>query len=240
MQSITCGSGGASMELNARNLARILDALSPAKPAWLDLGCGQAWHFSQFGSRAQMLGLDISPAQLAKAARNAPQASFVCADMASACLPPHAFDLATNFWGGYCYLDSHERIEAWLRRVVHWLRPGGALYIEVLLGRDLATFNASRFAQRNDFVVSARCEDYSQWHYDDVAGRHQMTSPPLELFLDVLEPAFQRIEALHDGGFMVHLIASARNGRAGWAANRTHTEIALPEGKFQACLPLRH
>jgi SAM-dependent methyltransferase len=54
-------------ELNLHNLARILDALPIAQPSWLDLACGQAWHFARFGGRARMCGLDLSPAQLARA-----------------------------------------------------------------------------------------------------------------------------------------------------------------------------
>jgi hypothetical protein len=39
-----------------------------------------------------------------------------------------------------------------------------------------------------------------------------MTSPPLEFFLDILAPEFHRIDARHDAGFMVHVIATRRKG----------------------------
>jgi SAM-dependent methyltransferase len=197
-------------ELNARNLKRILDALPMARPAWLDLACGQAWHFSLLPSRARMHGLDLSPHQIQRARSRAPEASFICADMLRAPLRPDSFDLVTNFWAGYCYLGSPARIERLLRNVTSWIRPGGTFYMEVLLARDLESFNHSRFSGATGFAVVPRSRDYTEWGYDDLGGRHVMASPPLAFFLDVLTPAFDEIEARHDGSFMVHLIATRR------------------------------
>jgi len=200
-------------ELNLHNLAQILDALPIAEPSWLDLACGQAWHFARFVGRARMYGLDLSPAQLARARINAPTAAFVRADMVDAPFLHRSFDLATIFWGAYCYLDSAERIEALLHNAMCCLRPGGTLYIEVLLPRDLASFNESHFSRTNGFTVTPRTTDYEQWFYDDFGGRHWMMSPPLQFFLDIVAPEFEQIEAKHDGGFMIHLIAGKLGNR---------------------------
>ncbi|HXT71060.1 MAG TPA: class I SAM-dependent methyltransferase [Vicinamibacterales bacterium] len=199
-------------ELNETNLRRILQALGPDQ-AWLDAACGPAWHLSRFPERPHRVGLDLSMAQLRRARRNAPDASFVRGDMASAPFAAQSFDLVTNFWAAYCYLGSWHRIEALLRNMVYWLRPGGALYMEVLLARDLESFNRSRFSSATGFRVEPLIEDYSEWIYSDSGGRHVMASPPLDLFVDFLAPQFERIEATHDGAFMVHLIASDRHPR---------------------------
>jgi hypothetical protein len=197
-------------KLNAVNLECILSSLRASPPRWLDLACGQAWHFSVFPDRAEMLGLDLSEAQLARACDNAPHARFIHGDMAEAAFARASFDLVTNFWAGYCYLRSRSRIAALVRSAVDWIAPGGALYMEVLLGNDLASFNKSRYAQRTSFAVTPLSEDFSEWQYDDSGGRHLMTSPPLEDFLEIVSPAFTSVEARHDGGFMVHLIATGR------------------------------
>lgn len=197
-------------DLNERNLARVLAALPGPTPDWLDLACGQAWHFSRFTGRARMVGLDVSEAQLARSRQHAPGAAFVRADMAHACFRAASFDLVTNFWGAYCYLDDQDRIAALLRSAVAWIRPGGALYMELLLGADLESFNRSHFAERTGFTVTPRSVDYTEWRYEDSGGAHDMTSPPLDFFLDLLAPNFKAIEATHDSAFMVHLIASAR------------------------------
>jgi SAM-dependent methyltransferase len=197
-------------ELNAANLDRILSGLRSPLPRWLDLACGQAWHFSVLRGRAQMVGLDLSEAQLARARAKAPHARFVCADMTETVFAPASFDLVSNFWAGYCYLRSRPRIAALVRAAVEWIAPGGALYIEVLLGRDLASFNQSGYAQRTSFAVTPLSDDYAEWRYDDVGGRHLMTSPPIEDFLEIVSPAFAAVEAQHDGGFMYHLVATGR------------------------------
>ncbi len=197
-------------DLNADNLERVLRRLAAPMPNWLDLACGQAWHFSMFPGRAHMVGVDLSEAQLARARVCVPEAVFIREDMARVRFSDASFDLVTTFWAGYCYLASRDRIAAVLRRVVRWIRTGGALYMEILLARDLASFNQSQFAEKTGFAVVPRSEDYTDWRYDDVGGRHEMTSPPLEFFLDVLAPEFDAIEARHDSGFMVHLIATDR------------------------------
>src|SRR5947207_2474350 len=49
-------------DLNIMNLAALLQGLAGPGPMpdWLDLACGQAWHFSAFQGRARMVGLDLS------------------------------------------------------------------------------------------------------------------------------------------------------------------------------------
>ena len=197
-------------DLNARNLAVVLQGLATHSPDWLDLACGQAWHFSVFPGRARMVGLDLSSAQLARACARVPHAAFVQGDMARVNFPIASFDLVTNFWAGYCYLGTQERIAAVLRKAVQWIRTGGALYMEVLLARDLEAFNRSQFAGKTGFAVKPRSEDYTKWQYCDSGGLHEMFSPPIEFFLELLAPEFTTIDARHDSAFMVHLIATGR------------------------------
>src|SRR2546429_1459496 len=95
-------------ELNVKNLAVVFQRLAAPMPYWLDLACGQAWHFAMFPGQARMVGLDLSMAQLARAQARVPHASFLQADMACVRFPKASFDLVTNFWAGYCYLRSEE------------------------------------------------------------------------------------------------------------------------------------
>lgn len=200
---------GRKHRLNVANLGRILDGLGP-RPHWVDLACGQAWHFSRFPGRAEAIGVDISPAQLSRARRNAPDARFVRADLARLQLADRSVDLVSNFWAGYCYLGTAERIAGLVRRAVGWIRPGGALYMEVLLPRDLESFNRSRYASQTGFAVAPFTADDGAWQYDDVGGHHVMFSPPIEMFLELVTGQFEDVESTHDGGFMVHLIATGR------------------------------
>jgi SAM-dependent methyltransferase len=195
-------------DLNVKNLAQLMQSLKTPVPAWLDLACGQAWHFSMFSGQARMVGLDLSAAQLARAKRRVPTAAFVQMDMARASFPEGSFDLVTNFWAAYCYLASEERIALVLRRALSWIRSAGALYIEVLLAQDLERFNSSQFAGKTGFAVIPRSADYTDWRYEDLGGTHEMISPSLEFFLDIIGPSFSTIKARHDSAFMVHVIAT--------------------------------
>jgi len=195
--------------LNRALLGDLLDELGP-EPRWLDMACGQGWHFSQFGGRARMTGLDLSQAQLAHARAATPGADFLCGDMAEAQFAPGSFDLLTNFWGGYCYLADREAIAALWRRALGWIAPGGAMYVELLLAEDLASFNRSGFASKTGFSVFSRGSDFIEWGYEDSAGTHIMTSPPLSEALDIVRPAFRQVDVRHDGRFMTHLVARGR------------------------------
>lgn len=195
--------------LNREILGGLLDELGP-DPRWIDIACGQGWHFSQFPGRARMTGLDLSEAQLARARAATPDADFICGDMAEAAFAPASFDLLTNFWGGYCYLADRAAIAALWRRVLGWIAPGGALYVELLLAEDLASFNRSGFAARTGFSVVSRGSDFVEWGYEDSAGMHIMTSPPLSEALDIFGPAFRTVDVHHDGRFMTHVVARGR------------------------------
>ena len=195
--------------LNREILGGLLDELGP-DPRWIDIACGQGWHFSQFPGRARMTGLDLSEAQLARARAATPDADFICGDMAEAAFAPASFDLLTNFWGGYCYLADRAAIAALWRRVLGWIAPGGALYVELLLAEDLASFNRSGFAARTGFSVVSRGSDFVEWGYEDSAGMHVMTSPPLSEALDIFGPAFRTVDVHHDGRFVTHVVARGR------------------------------
>ncbi len=203
----------AKHQRNLANLRRILEALGaePSQRRWLDVACGPAWHFAQLPSAARQVGLDLSTAQLRRARALAPQAAFVCADMAQSVFARGSFDLVTSFWAAYCYLDDFDRIAQFLENVIAWVRPAGACYLEILLAGDVASFNASRYAGATGFQVFARTPDFVRWGYRDRGGEHLMTSPPQEFFTEPLAAAFDRVEAEHDGAFMVHLIAHGKH-----------------------------
>ena len=198
--------------LNLQNLDRLISSLEIEEPSWLDMACGQAWHFRQFGGRARMIGLDLSLAQLKRARLNAPDASFLCADALAVPLQSHAFDLVTNFWAGYCYLGGEVQIAQFLESACECLKPGGTFYMEVLLAHDLSSFNFSNYATNTGFCVEAISTDFIHWAYEDLGGRHVMTSPELSFFEDRLSPRFDWISTKHDGAFMVHLIATGFKG----------------------------
>jgi len=194
--------------LNIKNIKLILIELPQENKKWLDICCGQAWHFSMFPNTIEKVGVDISEAQLNLAINRNPDAVFIHGDILKIAFPEESFDVVTNFWAAYCYLNSFDRITTLVKKAAMWTKKGGSLYFEVLLPEDLKTFNSSLFAKKTGYSVSPRSSDFSKWSYQDAGGKHNMTSPPIEFFVDLLSEFFGKIETEHDSGFITHLIAT--------------------------------
>ena len=191
---------------------KILRSLRQPRATWLDTCCGQAWHFAQLdGFGGARVGIDISAAQLARARLANPDATFIEADVLAADLGDERFDLVTNFWGAYSYLDDHDRITAFVRRLIAWTAPGGALYLELITPATLAAFNALAFAASADAAVRLRSADGVMWSYRDPGGWHDLTSPPLETFEALLAPWFREVSVRGDVATMQQLVAVDRS-----------------------------
>jgi len=194
-------------EFNIENIERILLQIPHENKKWLDTFCGQAWHFSRFPGTIAKIGVDISSAQLKLAKVRNPDATFIQGDVLDVIFPDNSFDIVTNFWAAYCYLNDFEKIESLLKRVVRWTKKDGSLYFEVLTAEALRIFNLSAYSQKTGFSINSRTPDFTEWSYEDLGGTHNMTSPPLIFFIELLSKSFNQVEAINDRGFMTHLIA---------------------------------
>ena len=159
---------------------------------WLDVGCGQGWHFSNIDKDVEKLGVDISPAQIKIAKKLNPDAEFICADALAVDIPEDHFDLVTSFWGPYCYFDTEEQITKFFNRLVSWVKPGRNLYVELLLPEEVYSFNSSPHSAFTETYVTPLRSDYTKWSYEDPGGTHIMLSPPVEFFTKLLSDKFKR------------------------------------------------
>lgn len=99
----------------------------------LDLGCGAgAPGAAYLSERVDVLGVDISPGQLALARQHVPQASFALADMGTVEFAPASFELIIALYS-IIHLPRGEH-EPLFARLFTWLRPGGRLL--AVLGRQ--------------------------------------------------------------------------------------------------------
>ena len=92
----------------------------------LELGCGAGVPATALlARRFDVLGVDISAAQLALAAQRVPTAAFRKADMTRLDLPAASFDAVTAF---YCFnhIPRAEQ-QPLLAKIARWLCPGGLL-----------------------------------------------------------------------------------------------------------------
>ena len=191
------------------NLEILASLLSPGC-SWLDTCCGQAWHFAQVGPVVRQTGIDISAAQLCRARMGCPHATFIQGDVLEADLGPGQFDVVTNFWGAYSYLDAPERIAAFVQRLVTWTAPKGAVYLELITPATLLAFNLADFAHDTGARTILRSDDGVRWSYQDPGGRHELTSPLASFFLRLLEPHFEHVEIVDTVVTMQQLVAVRR------------------------------
>ena len=109
--------------------ARFVGELSSRLPDGadvLELGCGAGVPATALlARRFDVLGIDISAAQLALAAQRVPTARFRKADMTELDFPPASFDAVTAFYS-FNHVPRAEQ-PALLAKIARWLRPGGFL-----------------------------------------------------------------------------------------------------------------
>ncbi len=110
-------------EPRMRLLAQLNDRL-PDGARVLDLGCGAGVPCTAvLAERHDVLGVDLSAAQLELARRNVPGARFERGDMTRLSFPDGSFDAVTAF---YSVLHvPREEHGALFARIACWLRPGG-------------------------------------------------------------------------------------------------------------------
>jgi SAM-dependent methyltransferase len=108
-----------------RWLAELTPLLQPGG-AVLDLGCGCGVPVAQeLAQQFAVTGVDISPVQIERARGLVPQATFICADMASVAFPPQSFAAIVSFYALiHLPVDEHRPL---LARCFEWLQPGGLL-----------------------------------------------------------------------------------------------------------------
>ena len=178
------------LQYNVATLGTLLKPLGN----WVDTCCGQGWHLAQF-PRHQRMGIDLNAAQLDRARLQNPGVPFVEADLAEYEFPNgQRFDVVSNFWSSYSYLNDADAIRALVEKLVRWTAPGGALYLELTVPEMLEDFNNSEFAAETGSRVVLQSPDGVRWHFYDVGGVHRMMSPPLEFFTDLVAPHFAAVD----------------------------------------------
>ncbi|MCY3634700.1 MAG: class I SAM-dependent methyltransferase [bacterium] len=177
------------LQFNVAALGRLLKPLGN----WVDVCCGQGWHLAQFPHH-QRTGIDLSTAQLDRARALNPGVHFVQADLADYEFPEEQrFDVVSSFWSSYSYLADEDAIRAVVEKLIRWTAPGGTLYLELTSPEMLGEFNQSEFAVDTGSKVTLQTPDGVRWLFEDPGGLHQLISPPVEFFSDLIEPHFATI-----------------------------------------------
>jgi SAM-dependent methyltransferase len=111
-------------------LVAALMARLPDGARVLDLGCGNGLPVARaLAERFEVLGLDLSPVQVARARALVPEAQFLVGDMTEARFPNEAFDAVVALYS-LIHVPLAEQ-PALLARIHDWLRPRGTLLATV-------------------------------------------------------------------------------------------------------------
>jgi SAM-dependent methyltransferase len=133
----------------------------PARVLDLGCGCGVPATRALLDQGLDVVGVDFSPVQVARARRLVPGATFIEADMAVWEPDAAAFDAVTSFYALiHVPLEDQQRLIA---RLATWLRPGGWAMLIVGSGRWRAVedfFGAPMFWDHADR------DTYLQWLRD--------------------------------------------------------------------------
>lgn len=117
-----------------RRLRAFVAAL-PRGARVLDLGCGNGLPATGELSKAyDVVGVDISPEQIARARTNVPTATFLCADARSLDFPAASFDAIAALY----LVDNvpSDDYGALFSKFSEWLVPGGRILLSAEPGND--------------------------------------------------------------------------------------------------------
>ena len=81
-----------------------------------------------------------------------------------------------------------------VQKLIRWTAPGGALYLELTIPETLEEFNESAFATETGTRV-VMSPDGMHWQFHDPGGVHQMISPGVEFFNDLIAPHFAAVDS---------------------------------------------
>jgi SAM-dependent methyltransferase len=128
----------------------------------LDLGCGCGVPDAKLlSTKLEVMGVDISEVQVARARKLVPEATFLCADMTRVRFLAGSFDAAICLYS-IIHVPLDEQ-PALIERLGRWIRPGGPLIL--IAGADSYTGTADGWlgSESKMYWSHADGETYARW-----------------------------------------------------------------------------
>jgi SAM-dependent methyltransferase len=183
---------GSDYEAWTRNVLELTRGLGFGGTTLLDLACGTGKSFVPFLRRGfRVTGCDVSEAMLAEAARKAPDATLVRADLRELGTIAR-FDVVTCFDDSLNYLQSERDLALALRAIASNLAPGGVALF------DLNTLQAYRTTFARDSVID-RDGTIFVWRGESTAdaARGSTAAATIDIFSPRDGALYERIRTRH-------------------------------------------
>jgi SAM-dependent methyltransferase len=165
---------------------------------WLDVGCGTGWFLSQFPG-VERGGIDLSPAMLAQARKNNPDALFLRQGDIRDDVPEwhDAWDLVSSTGQAWCYVDTMADIQRIAENMARWTAPNGVCMVGAADIFDIAGLVIPMHMPHEPPVTGSARITAAVWNFYDEAGVHEhMIWPSIDVWLGWLAPHFNRIDVV--------------------------------------------
>lgn len=120
---------GKDYAAEAAEIEQLIQARNPRATWLLDVACGTGAHLRHLQGRYEVVGLDLDPAMLARAASHLPGVRLVEGDMRSFRLG-RRFDAVVCLFSSIGYMGSVEELEAAVGSMAAHLSGGGVLVVD--------------------------------------------------------------------------------------------------------------
>ena len=171
---------------------KILTALLEKGGPWLDVGCGTGYLLAQF-PEVERVGLDLSPAMLAKAKTANPTAHFIQGSF----LDPRPewaakFRVVTSMWYAYALVDSIREVESAINHMADWTSDDGIFFIPV---GDPHAFAQFPVEQQWPLGNNAKVKITGlSWDFIEEGKYHRnVIYPTLEVMQEMLAKRFNKV-----------------------------------------------
>lgn len=164
---------------------------------WLDVGCGTGKHLAAH-PEAERAGLDISPSMVEQARKANPGVTIT----EGSYLDDHpewvgAWDLVTNLWLSYQFVDSLKLLEQAVANMASWVAPDGCFFMHIADCEDVARGTILPWEDPTTpvfgdslFVTSVT------WTWRESNGRthHDLVAPQLQRMVNIVARDFEEVE----------------------------------------------
>ena len=186
--------GGPWKDVLAEYMVEVIRELLHSGDCWLDVSCGIGWHLSQFPSVTRA-GLDLSPGMLAIAAERNPDVRlFEGSYRDNRPAWDNQWDLVTNLWFAYQYVESMREVDDVLARLASWVSPSGTLLVHVGDSEDLPPWKAMSW--ETPLLSGSLYLTGLVWSWKEANGtRHDdLVAPHLQRMVNMTARHFEQIE----------------------------------------------